>query len=141
MNKEEILNFNYPMQSMELIEIEKEIKQELRNDSFNSELSKEIERFSDKYTETLAEDAIVKKINIELLSPELIEMFGIKMEKNLDVVQVEEASSEKINGEDAESKDDKESLDGGDDYSDYFNDEEELVNEDNKIDNKEDYIM
>lgn len=139
MNDEDILNFNYPLQPQELIDLEKEIKQDLRNISYNSKIPREIDRFSDKYIEVISEKELLDSIYVELLSPELMEMFGVKTNKKLDVVDVADGSSTEDPLGKIDEKDEKESLAGGDDYSDYFNEDEELVHEEQKG-NKEDFI-
>ncbi|KAI5168346.1 hypothetical protein PAEPH01_0059 [Pancytospora epiphaga] len=126
MKDDPIFDFNYPLLSSDQIAHEVKIKQALRDSSYNEIEAREITRYSDRYICVPSHDAIEKLIDIELLSPELIKLYGAFISKDVAVVQadVDEQSAEN-NEEDAEN----ESLAGGDDYSGYYNDEDELVGE------------
>lgn len=124
MDEEDLLNFNYPLLPQKYIELETKIKQTLRNISYNIQEPREIERYSDKYAASISHEEILRTINIELMGPELLQLYGANYSKDVDVINadVNENSSER-----KEENADNDSLAGGDDYSEYMQDEDELI--------------
>lgn len=133
MKNDGILNFNYSLQPQKYVEMEMDVKQKLRNMSYNAKIHRELKRYSDKYIESILTDDIMSTVNIELMSPELIKMFGADFKKEVDVIQRDLNSSS--NDEEEDDDETKRSLGGGDDYSEYFNDEDDFINENNAVEN------
>lgn len=132
MDNDDLLNFNYPIQKQSVIDMEAKIKEHMRNLSYNFPEQREIERYSDKYIESINLENIMKTVNIELSGPELIRMHapnntGTNNTGLVDVIHAEVDDESIEHNENIE----EESLGGGDDYNEYFNDEDELVNENN----------
>lgn len=128
MDEEKIWNFNYPLLPQKSIASETKIKQSLRNLSYNLKAEREVERYSDKYISSICYEDIMSTVNIELMGPELVKMYGAEFSKDVDVIQAEMDDSSSTKAEDGVED---HSLEGGHDYSDYFNDEDELVDENN----------
>ncbi|KAI5151074.1 hypothetical protein ENBRE01_1883 [Enteropsectra breve] len=119
------LNFNFPVVADELIETEIKIKQDLRNNAYNREEDREIERYSDNFATVMSIEKIMEEINIELLNPELTETSKMLRAEKMDVGEdLEEPSAENAPNEESH-----ESLQGDDDYNFFYNDDEDLVNE------------
>lgn len=119
-----VLDFNYPLLSAEEISFEKKAKQALRDASYNFVEPREIERYSDKYISSISHDAVMSTVSLELLSPELLKMYGSDYVKAVDEIQADlnENSNEQCAVEESDG-----SLGGGDDYSGYYNDEDDIV--------------
>lgn len=132
MIEDELLNFNYPIQPQEQIELENQIKREIREFSLNISFKNEIERYSDKYILTATKNEIQKTINIEIMSSELKKMRGLHSiadGNNIIVNDLDEDDNlnENINEESSE----RNSLDGGDDYEQNYYEDDDLVEENN----------
>lgn len=119
------LNLNYPVLPNKLVDLEIKIKKAIRATSLNKKHDREIERYSDRYI--LAEDhsELMKTINIELMGPELVKIYGSSFNKDIDELKAEVDDNSNEEEEQAE----EESLEGGDDYDAWYNDEGELVDE------------
>jgi hypothetical protein len=132
MTEDELLNFNYPIQSKELIELENKVKEELRTNSLNVFFPKEVERYTDKYVSTVSRQDVLKTINVEIMSPELQKSYGISHFINANIILNEEDDENNANDNIKEESADHNSLEGGDDYEQNYYDEEDLVDENNK---------
>lgn len=128
MDGEKMWEFNHPLLPQKYVALESRIKQALRDMSYNQEDEREIERYSDRYISSIRHEDIMATVNTELMGPELVRMYGAEFDKDVDIIQAEidDSSSNKTD----EGVGDH-SLEGGDDYSGYFNDEDELVDENN----------
>ena len=122
MNKRKLLNFEYADCSSELVDAELQIKQDLRNVSYNIEEEREVQRYFDKYFDTISRADVMKTVNIELLSPELISMYGGELGRDIEVIH-RDISDGESEGASSSTKED-ESLQGEDDYVFYNEDEE-----------------
>lgn len=133
MDEEKLLDIEYPPVSEEMVELELRIKRQLRSMAYNRIAEQEVSRysFSDVQTESAAQASLIKSINIELLSPELIRMYGADISKDLDAIQVEAAEGA-IGNDASEDRETDKSLEGSGDYSEYYNQEDEYVDENEK---------
>lgn len=125
------MNFNYPLLNPKIIEIEAKIKQNIRNRALNKEISREVERYSDKYSTSVSREEILSGIDLEILGPELIKLYGSSSNKEVEELKAEvNENSDDENPNSIEDENEAESLAGGEDYEAWFNEEEELVAED-----------
>ena len=97
MDGDDLLDLSHPPRPQTDIDLEARIKQSLRSMALNARVPREIERYSDKYIECMPYDQIMKTVNIELMSPELIRMFGAELSRDVDVIHPDsdDGSSEK----------------------------------------------
>ncbi|KAI4290794.1 hypothetical protein PAPHI01_0068 [Pancytospora philotis] len=121
----DLFEFNYPLLPQDEIAFETKVKKRLRDISYNFREEREIARYSDRYVFSIPHSKIMETVDMELLSPELVRMYGAGHGRRAEEIQadVDENSSERQEG----SAEEDGSLGGGDDYSEYYNDEEELV--------------
>lgn len=128
MDKEDLLDFNYPLQSAALINLENKIKQSLRDNALNMNEEVDIEKYSDRYVTNTSYKSVVQAFEIELLGPELQGMFGFESRNTVPVIP-NEIDEEGNNSSEHNEEDEAESLGGGDDYENNYYDDEELVND------------
>lgn len=136
MGEDLLLNFNYPLQSPQQIQLEAKIKKSLRDMSLNSPESREIERYSDRYVSSISHSLVIQFVDTELIGPELQKIHGIDSGNHVDVILndvEEEESSNRSADEDGRDG----SLGGGDDYDDNYYEDDELVDESKNYGNDE----
>jgi len=153
-NQKSIFNFDYPLQEDKDVDLEFKIKQRIRNGSYNKLIERDIKRYSDKYITEITKEELLGQINLEILSPELIEVYrkegalsssrgtlreGSLLDRGLldrglldrggdslvNTIKLDDNENElSMTEEEADQ-----SLQGDDDYNHYYNDEDELVGE------------
>jgi hypothetical protein len=132
--RSEKLKFSYRGCDRRLMEAELRIKERIRKNALNVSVESDIERYTDRYLESRLSsvDAVRSVLDLELMSPELIRMFGEE-----GAVSVEDMKEVESNVESS-----RDGSDGGGDMSeeidnDYVinfteDDEDELTNEANE---------
>ncbi|KAM0681676.1 hypothetical protein GINT2_000190 [Glugoides intestinalis] len=130
MDENELLNFNYPLESQNYIQVETKLKQALRRNNFNFTETKDIKRYSDRHTSPISRMELLKTINVELLNSELQKYYGIKTntEGNI-IVRDDDDDDEYVNNNCSDQSTENFSIEGTNDYEQNYYDEDEYIDD------------